>query len=63
MYLAMGLLQGGTGLLLSNAWIVGLVPVTWLVIYVIAIRHEEAYLDEKFGTSDGAYRDSARRWR
>lgn len=62
MYLGMGFLQGGIGLLLSNAWVVGLVPVTWIAIYYIAIRHEEAYLEQKFGASYREYKDSVRRW-
>jgi len=62
MYLGMGLLQAGIGLLLSNAWVVGLVPVTWIVIYAVAIRHEEAYLEGKFGASYIEYKDSVRRW-
>ena len=62
MYLGMGLLQAGLGVLLSNAWIVVLVPVSWLVIYLIAIRHEEAYLERKFGASYASYKASVRRW-
>jgi len=62
MYLGMGLLQGGIGLLLSNSWVVAFVPLTWIVIYVIAIRHEEAYLERKFGSSYVDYKNSVRRW-
>lgn len=62
MYLGMGLLQAGIGVLLSNAWIVVLVPVSWGVIYLIAIRHEEAYLERKFGASYAEYKASVRRW-
>ena len=54
MYLGMGLLQAGIGVLLTNLWVVVLVPGTWLIIYFIAIRHEESYLEREFG---GAYRD------
>ncbi len=62
MYLGMGLLQGGLGLLLGSVWPLVLVPVTGWLIYVIAIRHEEAYLAEKFGESYARYRASVRRW-
>ncbi len=62
MYLGMGLLQAGIGVLLSNLWIVVLVPVSWGVIQRIAIRHEEAYLERKFGTSYTQYKASVRRW-
>lgn len=62
MYLGMGLLQAGLGLLLGSLWPLLLVPVTWCVIYLIAIRHEETYLSEKFGESYERYRTSVRRW-
>jgi protein-S-isoprenylcysteine O-methyltransferase Ste14 len=62
MYLAMGLLQGGIGLLADNLLIVALVPVTWIVIYWIAIRHEEQYLEGKFGSAYLDYKASVRRW-
>jgi protein-S-isoprenylcysteine O-methyltransferase Ste14 len=62
MYLSMGLLQGGLGVLLANAWVVLLVPVTWTTIGLIAIRHEEAYLEAKFGAAYVDYKASVRRW-
>lgn len=62
MYVSMGLLQGGLGVLLSITWVVLLVPITWGVIYAIAIRHEEAYLESKFGSSYVTYKNSVRRW-
>ena len=62
MYVSMGLLQAGVGVALANGWVVLLVPVTWVVIYRIAIRHEEAYLEEKFGSVYTEYKASVRRW-
>jgi len=62
MYLGMGLLQAGIGFGLDNGWIVGLVPVSWLLIYTIAIRHEEAYLTRKFGSAYIDYTTVVRRW-
>jgi protein-S-isoprenylcysteine O-methyltransferase Ste14 len=62
MYLGMGLLQAGIGLALANSWVVGLVPISWLLIYAIAIRHEEAYLQAKFGNAYTDYKRSVRRW-
>jgi protein-S-isoprenylcysteine O-methyltransferase Ste14 len=62
MYLGMGLLQAGIGVALANAWVVLLVPLTWLVIQRIAIRHEEAYLERKFGAVYTDYCRSVRRW-
>ncbi len=62
MYVAMGLLQAGLGVALANGWVVGLVPVTCAVIQLIAIRHEEAYLERKFGSTYTAYKARVRRW-
>jgi protein-S-isoprenylcysteine O-methyltransferase Ste14 len=62
MYLGMGLLQAGIGVALVNGWVVALVPVTWLAIYLLAIRHEEAYLERKFGTAYSDYKRAVRRW-
>lgn len=62
MYLGMGLLQGGLGLLLGSLWPLILTPVTWWVIFSIAIRHEEVYLSETFGESYEQYRKSVGRW-
>jgi len=62
MYLGMGLLQAGIGLLLANGWVLVFVPATWAVIYLIAIRHEEAYLKGKFGSPYLDYMSSVRRW-
>lgn len=62
MYLGMGLMQAGLGVLFASLWVVLLVPATWTVIYFIAIRHEEAYLDVRFGTAYADYRRTVRRW-
>lgn len=62
MYVSMGLLQAGVGVVIANGWVVLLVPVSWVVIYAIAIRHEEAYLEKKFGKVYTEYKASVRRW-
>jgi protein-S-isoprenylcysteine O-methyltransferase Ste14 len=62
MYLGMGLLQAGIGVALANAWVVAFVPLSWLAVYQIAIRHEEAYLERKFGSGYTDYKKSVRRW-
>lgn len=62
MYLGMGLLQAALGVLLASLWVVVLVPITWATIYFIAIRHEEAYLVEKFGEAYREYLRRVRRW-
>ena len=62
MYLGMGLLQAGIGVALANGWVVAFVPLTWLAIYCVAIRHEEAYLERKFGRVYSDYKRTVRRW-
>ncbi|TFH24204.1 MAG: isoprenylcysteine carboxylmethyltransferase family protein [Myxococcales bacterium] len=63
MYVSMGLLQAGIGVAVAKRlWVVVFVPVVWLVIYLIAIRYEEAYLEEKFGSLYTDYKASVRRW-
>ena len=62
MYLGMAMIHLGTGLRLANGWILGLLPLAVFGVYWTAIRHEEAYLERKFGDSYLAYKDSVRRW-
>lgn len=62
MYVAFGALQAGLGMLLGSYLPGLLVPLTWWIIYLIAIRHEEAYLRQKFGADYEAYLGQVRRW-
>ena len=62
MYLGMALLQAGIGIGLANAWVVALAPASLAIVYAIAVRHEEAYLERKFGAGYLAYKASVRRW-
>jgi protein-S-isoprenylcysteine O-methyltransferase Ste14 len=62
MYVGMALIQVGIGIGLANGWIVALVPVVVVVVYLTAIRHEEAYLEQKFGETYTKYKASVRRW-
>jgi protein-S-isoprenylcysteine O-methyltransferase Ste14 len=62
MYVSFGLIQAGIGIALANAWFLLLVPVVWGIVYLIAIRHEEAYLEEKFGSVYTDYKATVRRW-
>ncbi len=50
------------GVGLANLWIVVLVPAVLSIVYLTAIRHEEAYLESKFGQSYTDYKASVRRW-
>jgi len=62
MYVGMALLQLGIGVALANGWMVVLIPFVLVIIYAIAIRHEEAYLERKFGEGYLVYKRSVRRW-
>ena len=62
MYVSFGLLQAGLGIVFGSLWPLALVPVTGWIIYQTAIRHEEAYLREKFGEPYEAYLRDVRRW-
>lgn len=62
MYVSMALLQAALGVGLANGWILLLVPVVLVVVWASAVRHEEAYLERKFGDAYLAYKRSVRRW-
>jgi protein-S-isoprenylcysteine O-methyltransferase Ste14 len=62
MYMGMALVQTAAGVGFANGWILALLPVSLLIIYFSAIRHEEAYLEQKFGESYTRYKASVRRW-
>jgi protein-S-isoprenylcysteine O-methyltransferase Ste14 len=62
MYVSMALLLTGIGIGWANGWILALLPLVLLVIYTIAVRHEEAYLERKFGDRYIEYKRSVRRW-
>ncbi len=62
MYLGMLLFCIGFAIILSDLWILILTPVCGWLIYYFAIRHEEAYLEEKFGDAYRAYQAGVRRW-
>lgn len=62
MYVGMLLFCIGFAIILSSVWILILTPVCGWLLYNIAIRHEEVYLEEKFGDSYRAYKQKVRRW-
>ena len=62
MYLSMVMFNFGFAIIFSEAWILAFMPILVLVLYHTAIKHEEAYLEEKFGESFLAYKRSVRRW-
>jgi len=61
-YVAMTLTQIALGLLLDNAWVVALAPLSLTVVHFIAVRPEEAYLAHKFGEPYRRYLTSVRRY-
>lgn len=62
MYVGMGLFQLSLGFAFGHLWTVLLVPVAELVVYLTAIRHEEAYLEAKFGDSYREYKRTVGRF-
>lgn len=62
MYLMMILFCIGFAVILSDVWILILTPLCGWLIFLLAIRHEEVYLEEKFGDSYRAYKNRVRRW-
>jgi protein-S-isoprenylcysteine O-methyltransferase Ste14 len=62
MYVGMALLQIAIGIGLANGWVLALVPFVLVLVYGTAVRHEEAYLERKFGETYASYKRSVRRW-
>lgn len=62
MYLQMVLVCLGFSIMLANGWILGMTPVCAWLLHALAIKHEEAYLEEKFGKSYRDYKKAVRRW-
>lgn len=62
MYVGMALIQTAIGVGLGNLWTVILVPVSVTIVYATAVRHEETYLERKFGEPYTRYKAAVRRW-
>ncbi|MEM7049863.1 MAG: isoprenylcysteine carboxylmethyltransferase family protein [Acidobacteriota bacterium] len=62
MYVGMALLQAAGGLIKGYGWLVVLVPLSLGLVYRTAVRHEEAYLERKFGDAYRDYCARVRRW-
>ena len=62
MYLMMVMVALGFAVIFSEAWILIFTPVLAIALYHIAIKHEEIYLEHKFGDSYREYKKTVRRW-
>ncbi len=62
MYLGMAFLQVAAGVWTSSLWVLLALPLALLGVYFLAIRHEEAYLERKFGDAYRDYRAAVPRW-
>lgn len=62
MYVSLTLLQVAAGIALGNLWILALAPASMGGVWLVAIRHEEAYLERKFGAEYTDYKQRVRRW-
>jgi protein-S-isoprenylcysteine O-methyltransferase Ste14 len=61
-YLALCIANIGIGLLLNSWWVLLSFVPTGVLVYLIAIRPEEAYLERKFGDEYLVYKARVRRW-
>ena len=62
MYVTNVAFQIGAAVVLDNAWVLLLAPVTWLLLDRFVIAGEERYLADKYGATYAAYRGRVRRW-
>ena len=62
MYIGMAGWQMGWGFFRENLWVVLLTPLSLLGVYLVAVRHEEEYLEEKFEEAFVEYKMTVRRW-
>jgi len=62
MYLQMILICVGLAVLIDNLWIPALTPLAAVLPQTLAIRPEEAYLEQKFGQAYLDYKQRVPRW-
>jgi len=61
-YISLCIVSMGIGILLNNIWVfISIIP-SLFIIYFIAIKKEEVYLEEKFGDEYVQYKQKVRRW-
>lgn len=61
-YVAFCLITIGIGVVLNNVWMVLCTAPSALLVYYVAIKKEEAYLEQKFGEEYVQYKNKVRRW-
>jgi protein-S-isoprenylcysteine O-methyltransferase Ste14 len=61
-YLSFLLILLGTGIAISNPWMILLVPLLLFYLQERVIKREEGYLSQRFGEDYLAYRRKTRRW-
>jgi protein-S-isoprenylcysteine O-methyltransferase Ste14 len=61
-YLSFCIAAFGAGLILDSWWGIAAVPLLGWLLLICAIRHEEAYLEAKFGEPYLDYKRAVRRW-
>jgi len=61
-YVAFCLILIGAGIFLDSWWVLISVMPSAVLVYYLAIRKEEAYLEKKFGEEYLLYQNEVRRW-
>jgi protein-S-isoprenylcysteine O-methyltransferase Ste14 len=62
MYVSLLLLYTGLSFIIGNWWNLILLPVLFFVVQEYVIKHEEKYLDRRFGEQYSEYKTKVRRW-
>ena len=61
-YAAFCIISIGVGIFLNSIWVLLSVIPSGVLVYYIAIKKEESYLEEKFGEEYRQYKSKVRRW-
>ena len=61
-YVAFAVFSMGIGFMINSLWIVMSFLPALMVVYVLAIKKEEMYLEKKFGEEYLKYKNNVRRW-
>jgi len=61
-YLALCVITVGVGLYLDSVWVMLSFLPAAVAVYFVAIKKEEAYLEQKFGEDYLKYKQNVRRW-